>query len=72
MKQITIKIEAKNYDVSIHETMHSAITLAIAELGGENISAKKLLEAYLAKVIECKQLQDELKAIDKLVNEALQ
>lgn len=68
MKKISVKIETKNYDISIHETMTQAVDRAISTLGSENISAKKLLEAYLAKVIECEQLQSELHLINKEID----
>ncbi|GHS89029.1 hypothetical protein FACS189487_08490 [Campylobacterota bacterium] len=64
-KCITISIEHKNYDITLSDSGAEAIELAIVELNalGENISAKQLLEAYIAKSIRVFELEDELTAV---------
>lgn len=69
MEKVSIKIEAKSYDISIHESMHDAVLFALNQLGKDNISAKQLLEAYISKVIECEKLQNELDLIDRAIEE---
>lgn len=71
MNQMTVRIENKNYTVSIHSSVAKLFDQAIRGLqnGTENITAQKLLEAYIAKVIECENLTNELAEIDSVVSE---
>lgn len=61
-----IKIEGKNYEITLHEKGGDGIVRALDELRrrGENITAKQLLEAYLAKSALCENLKGELTRIE--------
>ena len=68
-RQQTIKIEGKNYDITLNENGGDILAGALDELRrrGENITAKQLLEAYLAKAAACENLKAELAQIEALL-----
>ncbi|MGE4296316.1 MAG: hypothetical protein AB7E49_11490 [Campylobacterales bacterium] len=70
-RQQTIKVEGKNYEITLHEKSGDLITKALDELRkrGENISAKQLLEAYLTKAVACETLKEEIARIEASLGE---
>jgi predicted transcriptional regulator len=65
-RQQTIRIENKNYDITLHENGTEALVKALDELRkrSDNVTAKQLLEAYLAKAAACEALKAELSRIE--------
>ncbi|MDR2638311.1 MAG: hypothetical protein LBC09_00565 [Helicobacteraceae bacterium] len=70
-RRITVRVEGKSYDITINDQADETISSAIDELEalGENIGAKRLLEAYLTKAVLAATLQTELEAIAKTIVE---
>jgi hypothetical protein len=69
IRAMEIRIENKSYDIALSEDGGKMLIGALDELQslGANISAKKLLEAYLTKAAECEQLKTQLAEIEALV-----
>ena len=65
VKKVTLKIEGKEYDISLQDDIANAMEQIIASDFGRhaNLGVKELLHAYIKTSIEKQALQQEIDAI---------
>lgn len=70
MKKITLKIEAKEYDINLQEDIAAEMEKIIHGdfRHPEDISLKELLSAYIKNTIDKHHLQQELDSIYSKIN----
>ena len=70
VKKVTLKIEAKEYDINLQDDIAEAMGRLIHEdfSSPDEISIKELLSAYIKNSIDRHRLQDELETIYRKID----